>query len=122
MDNIVMYCAKRHLNDAINIDFVEKTVVQRTYSFAYETHFRGMLMRVLSLIKVEELEGLLDPAKLHTMKSSLDTLKKRRDQAAHTYISGTTATLDAPSVIIGDIQKVYDGLKDVEKCVRRLKM
>ena len=122
MDNIVMDCAKKHLNDASNLVFVEKVVVQRTNSFTYETHFRGMLMSVLGLVKVEELEGLLDPAKLDTMKSSLGTLKQRRDQEAHTYLAGTTPTLAAPSVIIDHFQKVYDGLKDVEKCVRRLRM
>ena len=65
---------------------------------------------------------MLDPAKFHVMKSSLGTLKQQRDREAHTYIVGTTPNLAAPSVITGHFQKVYDGLKDIETCVRRLKI
>ena len=122
MDSIVSYCAKRHLREAKNLEFVQERVIQKTYSFAYESHFRAMLMSVVGLVNLEELEGMLEPTKFHVMKSSLGTLKQQRDQEAHTYIVGTTPTLAAPSVIIGHFQKVYDGLKDVELCIRRLKM
>ncbi|MFC1935559.1 hypothetical protein ACFLX9_02185 [Chloroflexota bacterium] len=107
---------------ARNVDFVNRQVIGRTHSFEYEDHFRQMLMRVVGLVKVEELEGMLDPAKLDVMKSTLNTLKKQRDQEAHTYIAGTTPSQAAPSVTIRHFQKVYDGLKDVEMCVRRLKI
>ncbi len=122
MDKIVKYCASRHLSEDKNLDSVEKRVIGQTYGFAYGPHFRDMLMRVIGLVKLEELEGVLDPTKFHVMKSSLGTLRQQRDQEAHTYIAGTTHRLAAPSVTMGHFQSVYVGLKDVEMCIRRLKM
>ena len=47
----------------------------------------------------------------------------QRDQEAHSYIDSVTQTLIAPPVIINShFPRVYDGLKDVERCVRRLKI
>ncbi len=120
MDSIVLDCAKKHLRNADNINYVEKRVIRRTYSFLYEDHFRPMLMRVIGLVKVEELEGMLDPTKFEVMKSSLGTLKTQRDSAAHRYIDGTTTNMDAPSVINRHFQNVSAGLIDIGRCIQRL--
>ena len=122
MDIIVLDCARKHLTNANNIDYVEKRVIRRTYSFLYDDHFRPMLMSVIGLVKVEELEGMLDPVKFDVMKSSLSTLKGQRDRAAHRYIDGTTTNMDAPSAIIRHFQNVSAGLKDIGRCVQRLKI
>ncbi len=123
MDKIVMDCARKHLVDAANLAHVETRIIRRTYGFDYEDNFRAMLMRVVGLVKLEDLEGMFDPTKFHLMKSSLGTLKQQRDQEAHSYIDSVTQTLIAPPVIINShFPRVYDGLKDVERCVRRLKI
>ncbi len=84
MDSIVRDCAEKHLTDSKNLKHVESEIIRRTYSFTYEPHFRDMLIRVIGLVRVEELEGLLDSGKFQAMKSSLGSLKQRRDQQVHT--------------------------------------
>ena len=122
MDNIVLNCARKHLRDVKNIRYVENRVVQKTYSFTYNEHFRDMLIRLLGITKVEQLEGMFDPVKFHLLKSSLGTLKKERNRAAHTHLYDATQTISAPSAIDSHFQNVYNGLKDVESCIRRLRV
>jgi hypothetical protein len=122
MDGIVRDCAKKHLSGAQNLKEVEDQTIRRTYGFDYNRQFRQMLITVLGLVKVEEMEGQFDSIKFALMKSSLSTLKYERDRAAHTYIAGVTTNLLAPSTISNHFQQVYDGLKDIERCVRRLKI
>ena len=69
MDDIVRECAARHLSGPRNLNYVEDTVIQRTFSFEYEPISRLMLIRHVGLIKVEQLEGMLDPVKFHLMKT-----------------------------------------------------
>ena len=122
-DQIVLDCARKHFGDAANLTYVEKQIIRRTSGFDYGDHFRAMLMRVVGLVKVEELEATFDPTKFDPMKASLDTLWDQRNRQAHTFIENVTQTLTAPSAIInGHFLLVYDGLKDVGRCVRRLKI
>ncbi len=120
MDTIIFECASRHLSDPGNLKLVRQEVIQKTYSFTYKNHFRPMLIRVVGLIKVEELEQSFNPSKFQGMKSSLGSLKQRRDEEAHTFIANITPNVWAPSMIHKHFLNVYDGLKDIEKCVRRL--
>ena len=122
MDSIVRDCSLSRLAVAKNRKQVESDIVGRTYGFDYGAHFRNMLIRVLGLIKVEELESMLDQIKFDKMRSSLTTLLTQRNRAAHTYTEGTTQTVDAPSVIVSHFQNVYEGLKDMEQCIRRLRI
>jgi hypothetical protein len=120
MDDIVKSCAERHLTNSDNLNYVRNTIVRRTTSFEYEKHFRHMLMRVLGIINLEKLEGFLDQHKFTPMKSSLDYLKQRRDEQAHTYIKDTTPRIDAPSVTEQHFQDIYEGLKDIETSIRKI--
>lgn len=120
MDDIAMSCAKHHLANSENLSFVEKTIISRTTSFEYDRHFRHMLMRVLGIINLERLEDSLDQHKFTPMKSSLGYLKQRRDEQAHTYIKGTTPTIDAPSLTEKRFQDVYEGLKDIEHRINKM--
>ena len=123
MDQIVRDCARKRLTNAANLKRVEESVIERTHNFAYAANFRPMLIQVVGLVNVEELERRYYPAKFDLMESSLGTLRQQRNQEAHTYISGITSTVDAPSVILDThFPRVYDGLKDIESCVHRLKM
>ena len=120
MDDIIRACAKKHVKDSSNLKLVEHNIIQRTHSFTYNDHFRDMLMRVIGLAKVEQLESTFDPRKFELLKSSLGTLKFERDRAAHTHLSHVTPTFAAPSMIRLHFQRVYDGLKDVERRLRQL--
>lgn len=120
MDNIAQGCAQKHLKETKNLDFVKKDIIKRTTSFEYDQHFRNMLMRLVGMINIERLEQILDLHKFTKMTSSLSALKQRRDELAHTYIKGTTLTIDAPSVTKDRFQNVYEGLKDIESCIRNM--
>ena len=119
MDDIVRRCAAKHLSDKKNIAFVDK-LIEDIHSFKY-SHFRNMLIQVLGIVNVERLEQTYNQNKFDQMSSSLGSLKKRRDDQAHTYIKGTTQIIDAPSLTRSRFEKAYDGLKDIETCVRKLK-
>ena len=122
MDRIILYCARKHLRQSSSLNYVEGTVVERTSGFTYRNHFRPMLVQVIGLVKVEELEQAFDQPKFQAMQASLGNLRVERNNQAHTYLDGITQTVFAPSVINSHFQNVYNGLKDVEKCVRRLKI
>lgn len=56
------------------------------------------------------------------MKSSLGTLKQVRDKQAHTHIKDTTIRIDAPSTTRSNFDNVYDGLKDIESYIRKMRI
>lgn len=122
MDSMIRDCAKKHVREGKNLRHVEDRIIRRNYSFSYMDGFRGMLMRLVGLAKVEQLESMYDTNKFELMKSSLGTLKAERDRVAHTYLSNVTQRLSAPSIVASHFQNVYDGLKDIESCVRRLRI
>ena len=122
MDNVIQAFANRRLQKPANLTFVEKQVIRRTYSFDYDQHFRNMLIQVIGIINVERLEDNLDKTKFDIMKSTLSSLKECRDKQAHTHLKDTTMIIDAPSITQNRFQIVYDGLKDIESCVRKMKL
>lgn len=120
MDDIIRQCATKHLNDPKNTAFVDK-LIKNTHSFNYG-NFRHMLIQLLGIVNVEKLEHAYNQNKFTHMTSSLSILKQRRDDLAHTYIKGTTQTIDAPSVTRNHFRSTCDGLKNIELCIRKLKL
>ncbi len=121
MDDIIRGCANKHLKEQKNFRFVEELIGQ-THSFTYKANFRNMLIQIIGIVNVEKLEQVFDERKFTQMTSSLGVLKQRRDDQAHTYIKGTTPTIDAPSWTERRFQYVYEGLKDIEFCIRRMRI
>lgn len=122
MDDIIESHANRYLKEKQNLDYVEDPVIQRTHGFDYRNNFRIMLIHVIGIINVERLESKLNPNKFLDMKSSLGSLKESRDKHAHKYIRGMTTIIDSPSVTQNRFRKVYEGLKDIESCIRKMKI
>lgn len=121
MDDIIRECANKHLQEPKNFKFVEG-LIGDTHSFKYHDNFRNMLIQTIGIINVEKLERVFDEDKFIQMTSSLGELKQRRDDQAHTYIKGTTLTIDAPSLTKKRFQNVYEGLKDIESCINKMKI
>ena len=121
MDNIVRGYANKRLKEPKNLRSVEN-LVNHTYGFHYEDSFRDMLIHIIGIIKLEILEQIFNQHKFTQMTSSLGVLKQRRDELAHTYIKGTTPTIDAPSLTKNRFLNVYEGLKDIESCIRKIKI
>ena len=122
MDEIIRSCANKHIKNKNNMNAIENSVINPNHSFYYDPHFRGMLIRVVGLAQVERLETKLDPSKFELLKSSLGTLVKARNDAAHNYVSQVTTNILAPSTIKVHFDNVYTGLKDLDKCLRQLKV
>lgn len=121
MDDIIRRCANKHLKEPKNIKFVDG-LIGDTHSFKYHDNFRNILIQTIGIINVEKLERVFDMKKFIKMTSSLGELKQRRDDQAHTYIKGTTLTIDAPSLTKNRFQNVYEGLKDIETCIRKTRL
>ncbi len=121
MDDIILGCANKHLKEQNNLKSVG-TSIKQTHSFTYDPDFRHMLIHIIGIINVEKLEQDFDQHKFTQMTSSLSALKQRRDELAHTYIKGTTPTIDAPSVTKNRFQNVYEGLKDIESRINKIKI
>lgn len=120
MDGIIQTLAKRYLTEKSNLDYIDDPVIKRTYGFDYNSNFRNMLIQLIGMINIERLENNVDTTKFHIMKSTLGSLKQCRDLQAHTHIKGTTQIIDSPSLTQNRFQKIYDGLKDVEFCIRKM--
>lgn len=121
MDDIINRCALKHLRKASNRKYVGK-VIRRTSGFEYHAHFRMMLITLLGIIHIEKMEIRLDPVKFERLKSTLGSLKGPRDIQAHTYLKGVMMTLDAPSITKRKFLTVYNGLKEFEGEIKRLKL
>ena len=119
MDDIIRGYTNKHLKEQKNLTFVEALIGQ-THSFTYKANFRNMLIQIIGIVNVEKLEQVFDERKFTQMTSSLGVLKQRRDDQAHTHIKDTTPTIDAPSVTKNRFQNVYEGLKDIESCIRNM--
>ncbi len=121
MDDIIRGCANKRLKESKNLRFVEE-LIKETHSFRYASNFRDMLIQIVGIINVEKLEQVFDEHKFTQMTSSLGVLHQRRNDQAHTYIKGTTPTIDAPSWTERRFQYVYEGLKDIESCINKMKI
>ena len=121
MDDIIRGCANKRLKEPKNLRSVEN-LIKRTYGFHYEDNFRDMLIHIIGIIKLEILEQIFDQHKFTQMIYSLNVLKQRRNELAHTYIKGTTPTIDAPSWTDRRFQYVYEGLKDIEHHINKMKI
>jgi len=119
MDDVTMRCAMRCLRDPANRKFVEKQVIKPNNGFEYETHFRGMLVRVVGLMNVERLEQRLDDT-IHTrFVAALSTLRVARNSEAHTHLKGATKVLNAPSATTAQFVDVYNGLRAYDDALRK---
>ena len=118
MDDVVLKCAHRRLKDPANVTYIRDEIVKRTYGFDYQHHFRRMLIHLLGLINVEKLEKTVDQEKQVQLKATLEALTSVRNSQAHTHTKGTMQSINAPSVTIGQLPAIYDGLKEYERTIR----
>jgi hypothetical protein len=122
MDDVVRRCATRHLNEQDNRDFCDREIIRKNYGFDYHVNFRLMLIRLMGLIAVEKLEKKVDQSVYASMTAALSSLKAIRNAEAHTHLKGTTRTLNAPSVTVGQFHTLYQGLTEFERKIKHMKL
>lgn len=118
MDELVRRCSMRHLKVTANQDLCEEDIIGKTYGFEYKKHFRGMLIRLLGLVAVEQLEKEVDPTIYARMEGALSFLKPFRNSYAHTHLK-MAASINAPSLTRSKFQPVYEGLVEFDRIIRR---
>jgi hypothetical protein len=116
MDEIVLRCSSRSLQDPDNVSYCEKTIVQKNFGFDYGANFRRMLIQLIGLVGVEKIESAADPNKLALLSTELGNLKQIRNQVAHTYTrANVQVTLSAPSSLLPRLTNVFDGLSELDR-------
>ncbi|TDK65997.1 hypothetical protein [Sapientia aquatica] len=123
MDELIKRAGKT-IKEPLNIKHLDSQIIQRTYGFEYDKHFRSMLMRVIGLVSVEELEGRLNAGTHAKMLAAINLLKSARDSLAHTYVENPSSGpgFAAPSVAMSYLNDIYAGLKDIETNMKILKL
>lgn len=119
-DDLLRRIAKKKLSDKKNLDSFEEDVIRKNSGFGYPNHFRKMLIHAVGLINVEKIESIVDAQKKAVFEAELNTLWKRRNSLAHTYIKGTASAIDAPSMTIARFQKIYVGIKEFEGVIFKI--
>lgn len=115
IDDIINECAKSKLSVESSKTFFEKNIINPTYGFHYEKHFRPMLMNLIGLIALEKIESkLVESGELSILTSLLGVLIKKRNEAAHTSVTGITPIFDAPSVIRHYLNRLHPILSKIE--------
>lgn len=122
MDSIVLEYADSNLKEQKNVDLFKKNIVEKTYGFEYEKHFRKMLLHLIGLINVERIEQTIEASKQARLLSTLSTLKGVRNSIAHTHIQGTTLSINAPSVTRNHFDLVKEGLIAFKAELSQLKL
>lgn len=115
MDDIIQRCADRFSRDQIFRNRVDKDIIKPNYGFEYKRNFIKMLTTLIGYINVVKLEKKLDFSKKEQLTSALSSLKKIRNREAHTHLKGMTRHVDSPSMALNYFERVYNGLKDIEK-------
>lgn len=97
-----------------------KETINNTYGFQYNAHFRKMLIVSLGICEAEKLERKIDKSgNIQLLTSTLATLKNIRNENAHSFIRGTTTTIQTPSVTKAQFSRIYPIIKEIEKEVRK---
>lgn len=117
MDDIVLRCGYRNLNQRCYKEFVKDDIVKPIYGFKYNEHFKSMLVNLIGLITYEKVEKAVDQIKLQKLKSTLGSLTTVRNAEAHTHIK-TTRSINAPTVTKKQFIDIYDGLVEIDMKLR----
>lgn len=121
MDDLAKRAAK-NLKEPANTK-ERDLIIKKNYGFDYDINFRGMLIKMIGLVGVEALEKRLDLAAHQKMKAALSNLKTVRNQVSHTYVKNIAlGTISAPSLTHSYFLDVYNGLLDMEKHMKALRI
>ncbi|WP_428683653.1 hypothetical protein [Sphingopyxis sp.] len=117
MDDIVMCHCRRNVREQKYRDYVQRQIVDRTYGFDYERHFKSMLIRLVGVIAFEKIERNISVPVQTRFIAELGNLKSLRDGLAHTYAKHVPM-IDAPSTTTGRFTSLYAGLKAYDDALR----
>lgn len=123
-DQIIMdYLALKSIDQTVMDEF-KREVIDRNHGFKYKENFRKMLIQTVGLISLKQIEFQLENnsnnVTLSQAKILLGNIDKRRNEAAHTHLTGTTSQYDSPSTIIVQLTRVYNFFIQIENALKNL--
>ena len=120
MDDIIARSAARCLKTQKSHSDINERI-RGNWGFSYKKHFKNMVIRVVGLKGLEQVVKALGAGGVSQLKAELELLKDARDEHAHTPTTGVTPHYQAPSWTIARLERLYTGLKEFSKQLRRLK-
>lgn len=102
-DRLIRIVAAGRVHDA---NWIESHVIESTFGFKYEKHWRGMLCKVVGEVFAQRVEAAMEaahPAELQQLRTLLGQLWKDRCSFAHADLAANKAamlTFNAPSLAI----------------------
>lgn len=117
MDIITQDYIVRKLQSNVYKNHFEKEIMKKNHGFGFlwKENFRKMLFSAIGMYNLELIDSLLSQD-IATLESELQNLNLKRNDAAHTHYN-PTKIYDAPSVIIGKLNKIHPILSDIESLV-----
>jgi hypothetical protein len=122
-DRLINEAQKITINDS---DWVKKNVVDSTYGFSYDEHFRKMLCRLFGEFLVRKIESSYENAtqgNLDRLKSELGTLWKIRCSFAHADMAANIAAqqqFQAPSWSLNRYKIIRKLISEYEVCLKEV--
>ena len=119
-DDVLYQYIGNHIVDSNHIRITKK-LVENNYGFDYEKHTFKLFSIVLGINNWENILDKLSTRELTNFQTILKGYSKIRNNAAHTYTPiGTTRTYDAPSVVLGEFNKIKIPIQIIEKEINLL--
>jgi hypothetical protein len=118
IDDVITRCAKRCIKHTENLKEISR-LIKSTHGFTYDQHFRKLLVHIIGFYNFEKMEKAIDQKKLADFQASLLHLSPNRKVEAHTYIKGTQKKIDGPTKTAAHFNKLYVGLLEIEKWLRK---
>ncbi len=115
IDELLIHYSQSKLN-LDNLKYFEEKI-KNTWGANYSSNIRNLLIIVVGLINVETIENNLkqNGGYLDLLKNTTKSLKKARDDCAHTSTAGVTQQFQAPSYYKQVLINIYDSLIELEK-------
>ncbi len=112
-DKVAERCVKDKIRTIVYRDIMNN-IVNKNYSFKYNTNFRKMMLQTIGIIRMEQLEiSLNSTGEKLVLDAVLNNLITERNRAAHTTTAGTMVTYQAPSVTINQLEKIYPIMRKI---------
>lgn len=119
-DDIILRHSNRCLKLNDNKRYI-KQIIKRNNGFDYDNNIRPMLIKLIGIIKLEEVEKKLEKkgGQITILKSTLETLKIERNKAAHTYLKGSTRLFSSPSISLNHFHILIKIFKLIENELKK---
>lgn len=119
-DDVLYQYIRNHIIDSDHIR-ITRSFVNKNYGFDYENHTFKLFSIVLGINNWENILDKVSPIDLTNFQTILKNYSTIRNRAAHTYTPiGTTRVYDAPSVVLGEFNKIKRPIEIIENEINQL--